>query len=161
MTTSHPALQRSRTSLYLARRPSACPRARHWAAAALQRWEATGQERDDVLLVMSELVTNAIVHATGPIRAHLARDTAGRIHVQVDDGGPTYHGDDGDGQDDEHGRGLGIVDHLAHHHGHGRAPFPYRCRAWAVLTTTHPATRPAAGPRTTAVPAARTLEPTT
>ncbi len=34
---------------------------------------------------MSELVTNAIVHATGPIRTHLARDTAGRIHVQVDD----------------------------------------------------------------------------
>ncbi|MEU7348789.1 ATP-binding protein [Streptomyces bacillaris] len=159
MTTS-PALQRSRTSLYLARRPSACPRARHWAAAALQQWEATGQERDDVLLVMSELVTNALIHATGPIRAHLARDTAGRIHVQVDDGGPTHHhgadDGDGDGQDDEHGRGLGIVDHLAHHHGHSRAPYPYRSRAWAVLTTTHPA----AGPRTTAVPAARTLEPT-
>ncbi|MFE3476426.1 ATP-binding protein [Streptomyces bacillaris] len=124
MTTS-PALQRSRTSLYLARRPSACPRARHWAAAALQQWDATGQEKDDVLLVMSELVTNALIHAAGPIRAHLARDTAGRIHVQVDDGGPTHHGaDDGDGQDDQHGRGLGIVDHLAHHHGHGPAPGP-------------------------------------
>ncbi|MCX4967139.1 ATP-binding protein [Streptomyces sp. NBC_00654] len=157
MTTSLTARRRARTSLHLAHRPSACPRARTWAAEALTRWDATDEETDDVLLVMCELVTNAVIHTTGPIRAHLSRDQAGCYHVQVDDGGPTVppaaRPDEHDS--DEHGRGLVIVDHLSARHGHSRAPYPYRSRAWAVLapTTPHPA-----GPRTL-VPAARTLEP--
>ncbi|RPK54393.1 hypothetical protein EES43_29000 [Streptomyces sp. ADI96-02] len=132
------------------RRTSACPWACHWAAAALTGWEATGEEKDDVLLVMCELVTNA----TGPIRAHLSRDTADRYHVQVDDGGPARHDEHDDQDGDEHGRGLVLVDHLAARHGQRRAPYPYQSRARAVLT---PATR--AEPRA-AIPAARTLEPT-
>ncbi|MEV5203175.1 ATP-binding protein [Streptomyces sp. NPDC053720] len=150
MTTPHTVHQRPRTSLYLARHTSACPRARHWAATTLTHWKATGEETNTILLVMSELVTNAITHATGPIRAHLSRDTAGRYHVQVDDGGPAHQRPQ---HDDEHGRGLVLIDHLADHHGHGRAPYPYRSRAWAVLA---PAPHSSAEPT---VPAARTLEP--
>ncbi|MGY3676805.1 ATP-binding protein [Streptomyces sp. TE33382] len=158
MTTSLNARRRARTSLHLAHRASAASQARAWATEALTRWNATDEEKDDVLLVMCELVTNAIVHTTGPIRAHLGRDRAGRYHVQVDDGGPSAGRPDDHGPDDsdEHGRGLVIVGHLAAHHGQSRAPHPYRSRAWAVLTPTTP--RPA-GPRIL-VPAARILEPT-
>ncbi|MEE1737010.1 ATP-binding protein [Streptomyces sp. BE147] len=159
MTAQLTARRRTRTSLHLAHRPSACQQARAWAAEALTRWDATREETDDVLLVMSELVTNAVIHTTGPIRAHLSRDHQGSYHVQVDDGGPAApraaradeHADS-----DEYGRGLVIVGHLAARHGHSRAPHPYRSRAWAVLA---PATPTSAGPLTL-VPAPRSLEPT-
>lgn len=159
MTTSITAAQRTRTSLDLPRGASACPRARSWTADVLTRWDATSEESDDVVLVMCELVTNAIVHATGPVRAHLRRDQAGCYHVQVDDGGPADRPDRPARHDDEHGRGLVIVGHLATRHGRGHAPHPYRSRAWAVLS---PGASPSSTPApTSATSPARTLEPTT
>lgn len=153
MPPSPTGLLRARTSVDLARCPSACPRARHWATGALTRWDATSEETDDVVLVVCELVTNAVIHACGPIRAHLSRDERGRYHVQVDDGGPSAPPG---ARSDDHGRGLLIVEHLAAHHGRHHAPDPCRSRAWAVL---NPTARIPTGPRT-AVPATRSLEHT-
>ncbi|MGW2561596.1 ATP-binding protein [Streptomyces sp. NPDC001514] len=46
--------------------------------------------RDDILLIVSELVTNAVVHAPGPYALALTADAdAGTVDVAVDDGSTT------------------------------------------------------------------------
>jgi len=61
-------------------------RARHAAAAALVRWPA--DRRDAILLVISELVTNAVRHASIDVRDRVAltlRDRHGTLRVEVVD----------------------------------------------------------------------------
>ncbi|MCX5233236.1 ATP-binding protein [Streptomyces sp. NBC_00233] len=75
---------------------------------------------DAVLLVVSELVTNAVEHAAPPLALHLHRERAGsRVWVGVTDGGPAVQEGAWTAScaDDEHGRGLTIVDTLAESHG--------------------------------------------
>ncbi len=75
---------------------------------------------DRTLLVVSELVTNAVAHAQPPIALHL--DKSGdddTVHVAVEDGGTAEESDAwatsrGPG---EHGRGKLIVDALCSTHG--------------------------------------------
>ena len=69
---------------------------------------------DRAVLVASELVTNAVVHAKGPLRLRLQWRRE-RLHVAVYDGLPRLlrlAGDPGD-LETEDGRGLLIVDQLA------------------------------------------------
>ncbi|WP_281944642.1 ATP-binding protein [Streptomyces olivaceus] len=130
---SRPALSPSRhTSLDLAHHPRSCALARQWASGVLTQWATAGEAADDVLLVVSELVTNAVQHACGPIRACLGLGAGGSLHVQVDDGGPAVTAPAGHAPD-EHGRGLAIVECLAARHGQDEAPRPYRTRSWATL----------------------------
>jgi anti-sigma regulatory factor (Ser/Thr protein kinase) len=75
---------------------------------------------DDVLLVVSELVTNAVVHAAPPISLRLFHDRPRRqICVEVTDGGPAARSDDRARRctAEEHGRGLTIVRSVASAHG--------------------------------------------
>lgn len=103
--------------------------------AALGQIKELGSARDDVLLVASELVTNAVVHSGGSsadtirVRAVLIR---GAVSISVHDPGlsgdsPRVRGADGWQAD---GWGLRIVKELAHRWGfegaHGR-------RVWAEL----------------------------
>jgi hypothetical protein len=84
--------------------------ARELAGAALSGWGVSDGACQNILLVVSELVTNAVEHATAPIALHLHRDSAGcRIWVGVSDGGPAPTGPDAI-PDDEHGRGLTLVE---------------------------------------------------
>ncbi|MFE3137921.1 ATP-binding protein [Streptomyces scopuliridis] len=125
-----------RTSLSLDRSDHSCRRARQWARAALADWShpAGGGIVDDALLVMSELVTNAVLHACGPIRAHLERRPDGSVHIAVDDGGPAASSRPHE-LAGEHGRGLEVIAALAADHGRTTAlPCPYRARSWATLT---------------------------
>ncbi|MFF7558273.1 ATP-binding protein [Streptomyces olivaceus] len=131
---SRPALVSSRRScLDLAHHPRSCALARRWATGVLAQWATTGEDADDALLVVSELVTNAVQHACGPIRAYLGLSTGGSLHVRVDDGGPAA-APATDHEPGEHGRGLAIVECLAARHGRSTAPRPYRTRSWATLT---------------------------
>ncbi|MEU9057177.1 ATP-binding protein [Streptomyces sp. NPDC048384] len=98
--------------------PRSVGRARHLTREFLGLSDTDAAE--GVVLVVSELVTNAIEHALPPVMLHLHRETAGnRVWVGVSDGGPTS--DEGawtsSCTDDEHGRGLSIVDTLADTHG--------------------------------------------
>jgi anti-sigma regulatory factor (Ser/Thr protein kinase) len=60
-------------------------RTRHWAAAVLARWDLAA-EVDRTLLVLNELVTNAVVHATGGGSCRLTIDR-GELEILVTDGG--------------------------------------------------------------------------
>ncbi|WNI15805.1 ATP-binding protein [Actinacidiphila sp. ITFR-21] len=70
------------------------PRARDFTRQALNEWgwlpAATADRRaaaEDVLLVVSELVTNACLHAGGPEELRL-RHSAKALRIEVVDGGP-------------------------------------------------------------------------
>ena len=62
-------------------------RARHWAEPHLASWHVDG-ELPSVLIVLSELVTNAIQHAGTRFLLELSRADS-RVRVAVHDGSPT------------------------------------------------------------------------
>ena len=85
--------------------------ARRMCSAACHDWGLAALATDCELLV-SEVVTNAVVHGTGPILMELSAD-AGTMHVSVIDRN-TYHlGLPDDDPMATSGRGLSIVDALA------------------------------------------------
>jgi anti-sigma regulatory factor (Ser/Thr protein kinase) len=92
--------------------------------------------RDDVELVTSELVTNAIRHtpsgAAGSVVTLRIRAAAGRARVEVtDQGDPSWTAPPSAGDDDEYGRGLTLVHLLADRAGHEPAPGGQVC--WAEI----------------------------
>ncbi|MEU6777254.1 ATP-binding protein [Streptomyces sp. NPDC046759] len=95
---------------------------RRRAAAVLADWSVSPDLKEDALLVVSELVTNAIVHARPPavLRLSWVQGDSGRaLRIEVTDAGPAFPvprsliGID----PDEHGRGETIVHALATRHG--------------------------------------------
>ncbi|WP_406053553.1 ATP-binding protein [Streptomyces sp. NBC_01077] len=64
--------------------------ARHAARPVLEAWGLAEDRVYDTLLVISELVTNAVTHALPPVVLHLhgTMDGSGRVQVHVTDGGP-------------------------------------------------------------------------
>jgi serine/threonine-protein kinase RsbW len=91
--------------------------AREFTAQALFDWRLTGR-RDDVLLCVSELATNALVHGVPPGRGYrmqLHLGCGGLLHVEVHDSGPglLHVREVTAGSEDEGGRGLLLVSALA------------------------------------------------
>jgi anti-sigma regulatory factor (Ser/Thr protein kinase) len=104
----------------LAHCPQAAGAAREIAAAVLDDWQVGEGTTDTALLVVSELVTNAVEHAQPPVALHLHRERVGsRVWMGVSDGGPAASEGDWTARctDDEHGRGLAIVEALTAAHG--------------------------------------------
>ncbi|MFE5189985.1 ATP-binding protein [Streptomyces sp. NPDC056628] len=98
----------------------------------LADWNLTADAAADVLLVVSELVTNAIVHALPPATLRVSRDRGEAcvaVRVEVTDTGPAAPPSAVD--PDEHGRGLEIVSTLAERCG-VRVQSGGTCR-WAEL----------------------------
>ncbi|MEU9095414.1 ATP-binding protein [Streptomyces sp. NPDC048428] len=100
--------------------PGARPPRRSFAREALVDW-ACGVDVDDVLLCVSELAINALVHGVPPgrgFRLHLCweRGGGGRLRVEMHDSGdgevPTGRHSE-PGPDAEGGRGLLLVSALA------------------------------------------------
>lgn len=104
--------------------------ARHWAHDELLAW-GLDDLVDDALLVLSELVANAVLHGRGPIVVALERLTGG-VRIEVCD--------EGDGAvsvvrgplDRVSGRGLMIVDHVTDRWGVD--PAGDGLSVWAELT---------------------------
>ncbi|MFG2499593.1 ATP-binding protein [Streptomyces sp. NPDC048441] len=101
-------------SFALVPRPGSASQARRLAKAQLMGWDIHEDARDAAALVVSELVTNAIVHtASHRIICELCTGP-GKLRIAVRDDGygsgvprPAREGPDAD---DEHGRGLLLVD---------------------------------------------------
>jgi anti-sigma regulatory factor (Ser/Thr protein kinase) len=87
--------------------------ARHAVRAALSPAAAPAEVIEDVLLLVSELVTNAILHAGTDVRLS-AMVAPGRVLVAVSDDDPAHapHRPDR-GQMATSGRGIGLVDLLS------------------------------------------------
>ena len=116
--------------------PDAPSRGRHAATTVLDRWGCEPATREDLLLVVSELVTNAVVHGAEPIRVTMVR-SRGRIRIEVTDGaaGASPHGNPRPPANAETGRGLSVVTRLAVAWGWRAAPGAGKT-VWAELPLT-------------------------
>jgi anti-sigma regulatory factor (Ser/Thr protein kinase) len=104
--------------------------ARKFVVTQLGFWHIDPATTDDAVLVASELVTNAFIHATGAV--WLGVDRLGEaVLISVHDASPSpvpHHVLAGE----ESGRGLGIVRHLARSFGSSR--YAQHKVVWAVLS---------------------------
>ncbi|QLJ03231.1 ATP-binding protein [Streptomyces sp. NEAU-sy36] len=126
-------------SFDLPARPAAVGSARRVVRELLTAWGIPQDVRDDALLVTSELVTNALVHAGGDRIACRLDGTADRIRVEVED----EAGDEDvalpvacrPGPDDQHGRGLLLVEALSRGWGVTFPPGRPARVVWAELAS--------------------------
>ncbi|MEU7433722.1 ATP-binding protein [Streptomyces sioyaensis] len=94
-------------------REEAVPRARREVARALSSWglEPIVQAAESIVC---ELMNNAVAHTdTAAVRVSVTRITATRVRLVVTDSSPVRPHAQAPGDDDEHGRGLLIVDAFA------------------------------------------------
>ncbi|MEV8045230.1 ATP-binding protein [Streptomyces griseoluteus] len=119
-----------------------CPRLlagiRRHARVTLADWALPQEVADDTLLVVSELISNAVLHALPPAFLRLVRrrtETGGTLGIEVTDGGPVARQPtDHSTAPDEHGRGLTIVRALSTDHGTRGGP-DGSATWWAELST--------------------------
>ena len=109
-------LRRARMA-FLARN-ECIPTARRFAVGTARDW-GYGAMGDDVALLVTELVTNAVVHTNAAGALELAEMPAG-VHVEVHDRSTVPPTVGRGGPDDESGRGMRLVEQLA--------------SAWGVIT---------------------------
>jgi pimeloyl-ACP methyl ester carboxylesterase/anti-sigma regulatory factor (Ser/Thr protein kinase) len=126
-------------SLSLSHDTSSVPRARRAVRRALDSLLA-GRDLDDAELLTSELVSNALVHATAPVELGCAQRGA-MVEIVVSDSGPGARSATGDAglRRDHHGRGLTIVERVAHRCGWRAGPSGTSVWCWL------PVSRPSAG----------------
>ncbi|OIJ68714.1 hypothetical protein WN71_006535 [Streptomyces mangrovisoli] len=91
--------------------PASVPEGRAFLHKALTSWNCA-ESADDALLLLSEMLTNAVQHAEGPLGLHLHR-TATDLTVEVSDRSLQLPRPRIAGEDDESGRGLILVRALA------------------------------------------------
>ena len=119
-----PSMSRARGDEVSTVFPSVAPSAagaRRFVAAALRRWDCPDDFVELVLLLTSELVTNAYRHARTETRVSVRFDGE-CVRIEVSDvggGQPELRPLDTDRLD---GRGLQIVDALADHWGYDSSP---------------------------------------
>lgn len=113
-----------------ARQAAEVPHARHYVAAVLE--QAGLETTDEVLLVTSELVSNAVVHGAGRIELHLTLD-GDLVHLEVcDEGARVPSLTAMPAPDATGGRGLPLVDRMSRAWGTG-LDARGRTRVWADL----------------------------
>ncbi|MGY4971928.1 ATP-binding protein [Streptomyces sp. NEAU-S7GS2] len=102
--------------------PEAVGLVRRRAHTVLTGWNLPATTIEDAVLVISELVTNAVTHALPPAVLQMSRTTAEEpraLRIEVTDAGPAVPVPrPADGRHPaEHGRGNAIVTALAARHG--------------------------------------------
>jgi two-component sensor histidine kinase len=134
--TQLPALRRSGDQMVVAIADDLADvrRVRHLAAAALGQ-VLDEERRADALLVISELVTNALLHAPGP-RSLTLRLSDGGVDVAVEDASSTLPAPAND-PSGVTGRGRLLVSHLSSRSG--TTVLPGGKRVWCHLDPDGPA----------------------
>uniref|UniRef100_UPI002F919AFE ATP-binding protein n=1 Tax=Kitasatospora indigofera TaxID=67307 RepID=UPI002F919AFE len=122
----------------LEHQPQAAAAARRIARTCTDAWQIGDDCAQSVLLVVSELVTNAVEHAQAPVTLHLYHtDCDERVWIGVSDGGPAPR----DGTwtrsctDNQHGLGLAVVEALSEING-TRTHLGGHTTHWARLNPT-------------------------
>ncbi len=87
---------------------SAVRQGRAFTVATLREWSLSESLIEDATLMVSELLTNAVVHGSAPICLRL-RKMPEELAIEVDDGSSAMPRKLQAGLDDLHGRGLAIV----------------------------------------------------
>jgi anti-sigma regulatory factor (Ser/Thr protein kinase) len=113
--------------------PSAVPTSRAWARVVWSGW-GLAHLSDDAALVLTELVTNALIHAEGEAVHIFLRSDRRRLVILVGDSSPEMPARvDALSDDDPSGRGLVLVEALAQHWGAYRVPAGKI--VWAVVAS--------------------------
>ncbi|MCD9899208.1 ATP-binding protein [Streptomyces sp. MT29] len=109
-----PGTEALRYCFALPAHPESVAGARQLTRARLESWKLGGDVYDAAVLIVSELVTNAVVHTASTRVVCELRCLGRRLRIAVQDqghqpGGPRLRRC----SDDEHGRGLLLVDTLS------------------------------------------------
>jgi anti-sigma regulatory factor (Ser/Thr protein kinase) len=104
------AMREQSVSCCLDREPTEVRHARDETRKALFGW-GLGDHADLADLIISELVTNAICHGEGPVKARISY-ASGHLHMQVHDDGPGRPVTRQATTEDESGRGLALIEGL-------------------------------------------------
>ncbi|MEV0442925.1 ATP-binding protein [Streptomyces spectabilis] len=94
------------------RQPVHVAHMRHITAAHLCRWGLRPPLTENVVLAVSELVTNAVLYGHGPEAALRVRFTTDTLLIEVNDENPAPAAMSHAGEDDERGRGLFLLSGL-------------------------------------------------
>lgn len=132
--------------------PSVTAKCRTLVRETLTGWQMPGLV-DDVVLVMSELLGNALIHGGPPILLTLSA-AGGVLYGAVTDRGPGWPRIREAGTDREHGRGLRIVAALTDRWGVDPVATGTGKTIWFSLAHAAPGRRPlpVGGPRPVAGP---------
>ncbi|WP_431961496.1 ATP-binding protein [Actinacidiphila sp. bgisy160] len=110
--------------------------ARHAMTERLTRWGVSGEPRADAILILSELATNAVVHALSTrILCGVMLGMDQRLHIEVHDHDRRQINlpPRPPGPEDENGRGLLLVRQLADKWGVARSTRTGGNAVWATL----------------------------
>lgn len=128
-----PALPAASTARHVSRtlhpRPQAAGQARRLVRGWLEDW-GLGDVQDAALLVISEMVTNAVTHAEGLITVEASADET-TLRLAVTDASHALPRLERADPAAEHGRGVDLVDMLSRRWGTDRLPVGKR--VWAEL----------------------------
>ncbi|WP_409471980.1 ATP-binding protein [Streptomyces sp. HC307] len=117
--------------------PRSARRARELLRTQLVEWKIGGEVAHTAELLLSELVTNSVLHARRPtgreIGLRLAR-YEGRLRVEVADANPAQPVPRQAATEDEHGRGLALVQALAGRWGCCPRAYGIGKATWAELS---------------------------
>jgi anti-sigma regulatory factor (Ser/Thr protein kinase) len=115
--------------------PASVGLARGTVRELLSTWGAAPELCDDAVLVVSELVTNALTHTGSDRIVCRLRVTGGRLRIEVEDQnrGTTLPERRQPDPDDQNGRGLILVGALTSDWGAGNCAHGSGCVVWAEL----------------------------
>ncbi|WP_432038469.1 ATP-binding protein [Streptomyces cucumeris] len=111
--------------------PESARRARLLVRAACDTWQLAGLA-DPAALVISELIGNAVAHSGSRlVRVSVSRPEPCRVRLAVVDKSRTRPAQRDASADDEHGRGLAIIEAVSD--AWGTDPLRWGKRVWAEL----------------------------